>query len=170
MVYKGFDFRMLLQGVGKRDVFFPENNGLFWGFKKIDQMSLVQGNQLDYYRDVEATKYIGLGINTDAYFPRPYANDGMNKKNRQTSTRYLQSAAYMRLKNVQIGYTFPKSIITKIGLSRMRLYLSGENLGVLTNNYPKYLDPENATIGLWGQGGKSMAAQANYSFGIDVEF
>lgn len=168
--YKNLDFSMMMQGVGKRDVWFGTNNGAYWGIMKWNQSSLNKGRQLDYYRDQEATTYVGLGLNTDAYFARPYINDSMNNKNRQTSTRYLQNGAYLRFKNIQIGYNLPEKFISKINLSKVRFYFSGENLGVITGNFPDYMDPETATQGYNNQGGKSMNPQASYSFGIDVEF
>lgn len=67
--------------------------------------------------------------NTDAYFPRPGWQNGGN---RVTSDRYLQSAAYGRLKNLTVGYTIPKNLTTKWGISRLRLYVTGENLLTIT--------------------------------------
>lgn len=168
--YKDFDLSVMMQGVGKRDVWFTNANSMFWGISKWAQTCINEGRQLDYYRDQEATKYYGLGINTDSYFPRPYLEDKQNNKNRQISSRYLQNGAYLRFKNVQFGYNLPKSIVSKMHLSKVRLYFSGENLGVITGNFPDYIDPETATQGYSGQGGKTMNPQVSYSFGIDVEF
>ena len=52
--------------------------------------------------------------NKNAYYPKPYLN-GSTQKNQQTQTRYLQSAAYMRCKNIQLGYTLPQAITEKAG-------------------------------------------------------
>ena len=70
--YKNFDFSMMWQGVAKRDLWLDSN--MFWGFTTWNQSSLFVNEHLDYYRDQEADTYIGLGVNTDAYFPRPYLN------------------------------------------------------------------------------------------------
>lgn len=165
--YKGFDFSMMWQGVGKRDLWI--NSNMFWGFTTWNQSSLFVDDHLDYYRDKDADTYAGLGINTESYFPRPYLVDNQNNKNRQTQTRYLQNGAYARLKNLQLGYTLPKSLTEKIELSRVRVYFSGDNLCTLTGRFPHSLDPETSTIGSHGHG-KSMSAQTAFSFGIDVEF
>lgn len=165
--YKGFDFSMMWQGVGKRDLWI--NSNMFWGFTTWNQSSLFVDDHLDYYRDKDADTYAGLGINTESYFPRPYLVDNQNNKNRQTQTRYLQNGAYARLKNLQLGYTLPKSLTEKIELSRVRIYFSGDNLCTLTGRFPHSLDPETSTIGSRGHG-KSMSAQTAFSFGIDVEF
>lgn len=165
--YKGFDFNMMFQGVAKRDLWIDSN--MFWGFGILTQSSLFAGDHWDYYRDVEADTYSGLGVNTDSYFPRPYLVNALNNKNREVQTRYLQNGAYLRLKNLQIGYTIPKSLSRKIALSKVRFYFSGDNLFTMTGRFPESLDPENAIIGMRGAG-KSMNAQSIYSFGIEVEF
>ena len=165
--YKGFDFSAMLQGVAKRDLWISGN--MFWGFQTWNQSSLFVQDHLDYYRDAEGDNYAGLGVNTDAYFARPYLNNPQNNKNRQIQSRYLQNGAYCRLKNVQLGYTFPKSWVNKVGLNKARIYFSGDNLLTFTGRFPKSLDPETATIGGRGNG-KSMSAQQVVSFGIDVEF
>lgn len=165
--YKGFDFNMMWQGVAKRDLWVEGN--MFWGFMGTWQSSLFAGDHLDYYRDAEGDTYSGLGMNTNAYFPRPYLVNNQNDKNRQKQTGYLQNSAYARLKNLQLGYTIPKTITQKIDLSRVRVYFSGDNLCTLTGRFPKSLDPETAVKGKQGNG-KSMNAQMAFSFGIDVEF
>lgn len=139
------------------------------GIYNLESKFVICYDHLDYYRDKDADTYAGLGINTESYFPRPYLVDNQNNKNRQTQTRYLQNGAYARLKNLQLGYTLPKSLTEKIELSRVRIYFSGDNLCTLTGRFPHSLDPETSTIGSRGHG-KSMSAQTAFSFGIDVEF
>lgn len=68
--------------------------------------------------------------NTDAYFPR-YRGYVALQSTRELSvvqTRYLQNVRYLRLKNLQIGYNFPKALITSAKMQAARVYLSGENL------------------------------------------
>ena len=166
-MYKGFDFNLLFQGVGKCDLWI--NSNFFWGFQTWNQSSLFVGDHLDYYRDSEGDTYSGLGINTNAYFPRPYLVDASNNKNRNTQTRYLQNGAHVRLKNAQLGYTVPKNLTNKVFLSKARFYFSGDNLLTLTGKFPKSLDPETATVGERGHG-KSMNVQTIYSFGIEIDF
>lgn len=163
--YKNFSFSMFWQGVGKRDMALDGN--MFYGFQNWNQSSLFP-NHLDYYRDEEATKYVGLGVNTDAYFPRPYVNNERNK-NYQTQTRFLQSGAYARLKNIQLRYSVPHPLVKKLGLGQASVYFSGENLLTVTS-LPLGFDPETA-IDADGRGpGKSHFAQTVLALGLDIRY
>ena len=122
--FKNFDFEMFWQGIGKRDYMCGGNS--FWGFTS--EWDTPLKTALDYWTPE----------NTDAYFPRPTWNNGGN---RQTSDRYLQNAAYIRLKNITLGYTVPQAVLSKIGISRLRIYLQGENLLTFTPLIDSY-DPE----------------------------
>lgn len=164
--YKGFDMSMFFQGVAKRDLWL--SGSMFWGYSNAWNNNSLFPEHMDYYRDQEATKYCGLGVNTDAYFARPYQTDE-NNKNRQASDRYLQNGAYLRLKNMQIGYTLPQSFVKKIALQKVRFYLSGENLFTITGRFPKSLDPETANVGGRGNG-KSYSAMQVFAFGLDLQF
>ncbi|WP_291907461.1 SusC/RagA family TonB-linked outer membrane protein [Chitinophaga sp. CB10] len=163
--YKNFDIAVFFQGTGKRDLWLSGN--IFWGFNQWNQSSLFP-HHLDYYRDAEATTYSGLGVNTDAYFPRPYSNATQYAKNQQVQTRYLQNGAYARLKNAQVGYNLPATVLHALRLKRVRLYFSGENIWTLTK-LPVGFDPETATLGELGAG-KSMFTQAIWAFGLNVSF
>ncbi|MGV8096052.1 MAG: TonB-dependent receptor [Mangrovibacterium sp.] len=157
--WKGIDFRMFLQGVAKRDYF--QGSKYFFGssgWSKWGTMVLKQ--HLDYFRDDPDHP---LGLNINSYYPRPYLD---NSKNVQTQTLYLQNAAYMRLKNLQVGYTLPNSITGKVGVSRLRIYLSGENLFTVTSMTDLF-DPE--TIGSNSQGNVYPLTKT-YSAGLSVTF
>ncbi|HLT05903.1 MAG TPA: TonB-dependent receptor [Cyclobacteriaceae bacterium] len=138
--WRGFDMSMFWQGIGKRDYFPPTSMQLFWGMLNATGSSGLYKNSftLDYWRPANETNM--LGPNTDAYFAKPYFSAETNK-NRQVQTRFLQNAAYLRLKNLQIGYTLPSDISSKVSLQRARIYLSGENLLTLTK-LPGTFDPE----------------------------
>ncbi|WP_315517826.1 TonB-dependent receptor [Hoylesella shahii] len=124
--YKGIDFEMFWQGIGKRDWFPGSGSAAYWGFTNEWQTPLT--TSLDYWTPE----------NTNAFFPRlGWANGG----NRNTSTRYLQNASYCRLKNVTLGYTLPRNILDKVGVSRLRVYVTGENLLTFTSLI-KAFDPE----------------------------
>jgi len=163
--WKGFDFSMFWQGVGKRDLILTGN--MFWGFISGNQNSIFPGH-LDYYRDVDADKYKGLGKNTGSYFPRPYLDLNMNAKNQVTQTRYLLNGAYARLKNMQLGYHMPALILRKSKLQNIYLYISGENLATITK-MPDHFDPETANVGPLGNG-KSYFSQSAITFGINLRF
>lgn len=163
--YKGFDLRAFFQGVGKRD--WMPNGPYFWGASGGMWQSAGFTEHMDFFRDENSVMVqSGLAnVNPDSYFPRPYFNTG---KNQQTQTRYLQSAAYVRLKNLQLGYTIPSLIAQKAGLSRVRLYVSGENLLTLTQ-LTKIFDPETVALSGWNDG-KTYPLAKVYSFGLSVNF
>ena len=98
--YKGFDFSIFFQGVLKRDWFFGAGDAYFWGAQGNMWQSACFEDHLDYWTE----------NNTGAYYPKPYF--GGIQKNQQTQTRYLQSAAYLRCKNIHWGYTLPKSLLS----------------------------------------------------------
>ena len=140
--WKGFDFSMFWQGVLKRDFDPGENSMVFWGTTGSGQWwSTSFKDHMDYFRAEDTAS--PLGANVNAYYPRPL----FNNKNHKTQTAYLQNAAYMRLKNLQLGYTLPKSLINKIGLQNVRVYVSGENLLTITG-LSDTMDPETAGIGI----------------------
>lgn len=163
--YKGFDFVAFFQGTAKRDLWLTGN--MFWGFNNWNQTTLFP-HHLDYYRDAEESTYSGLGVNTDAYYPRPYSQSSLYKKNQQIQTRYLQNGAYLRLKNLQLGYSIPQTVLKKVGLQKSRIYCSAENVLTLTK-LPVGFDPETANLGKYGNG-KSMFSLAVLSFGLNVSF
>ena len=113
-------------------------------------------------------------INTSAFWPRPYLNSTQEAKNKNNpNTRYLANAAYLRLQNVQIGYNLPDKIITRLHLSKVRFYLSGENLLTITK-LPHGIDPV-APVG-WnidgtgGNGRFTYGADRVYSMGLTVSY
>ena len=100
----------------------------FWGFT--DEWQTPLTTSLDYWTPE----------NKGAYFPRPHLSSSWGGS-RQTSTRYLQNAAYARLKNVTLGYTLPKQVNEFLGTRNVRLYIPGENLFTITPMI-KAFDPE----------------------------
>lgn len=83
----------------------------------------------------------------NSYYPRVNFSGDRNTK---VQTRYLQNGAYLRLKNVQLGYTLPRVWTEKAGISSVRVYVSGDNLATITS-LSKIFDPE-ATGSLAGTG------------------
>lgn len=161
--WKGIDFSMFWQGVAKRDLWL--DGPLFWGVGSGEWQSTGLEPHLDYYRPENTTSV--FGPNTDAYFPRIYLG---NTKNQYTQSRYMQNGAYMRLKNIQVGYSLPKKVLDKIGMEYLRFYVSAEN--VLTiSSLPNGFDPETAYSAYTGSNsGKTYPLQATVSFGVNVTF
>ena len=160
--WKGIDFQMFWQGILKRDWYFDKDALLFWGISERGQWWSTGFEQhLDYFRGEEDHP---LGQNLDSYYARPVLG---SSKNQKTQTRYLQDASYMRLKNLQVGYTFPQTWTSKAGISKLRIYVSGENIWTITK-LKDVMDPES--VGIGQQHGTTYPNSASYSFGLSVTF
>jgi TonB-linked SusC/RagA family outer membrane protein len=135
--WKGFFFSTFFQGVASMDWYPGSENGTFWG----------QYNRP--YNKIPASQIgnIWTPENTDAYFPRYRGYIAQNGSGTlaQAQTKYLQNVAYIRLKNLQLGYNVSQSFVKKAGLSNVRVFLSGENLWSYSPLYKitKDLDIEN---------------------------
>lgn len=161
--WNNIDFSMFWQGVAKRDLWL--DGSVFWGLTGGLWQSTGLEEHLDYYRPENTTSV--FGPNTDAYFPRPYMD---SDKNQQRQSRYMQSGAYMRLKNIQVGYTLPKQMLNKIGMEYLRFYVSAENIWTICS-LPNGFDPETAYSGYTqNNSGKTYPLQATVSFGVNVTF
>ncbi|MFT4154203.1 SusC/RagA family TonB-linked outer membrane protein [Parafilimonas sp.] len=145
--YKGFDLYLLVQGIGKRSVLLY--NDAVWAFYNSGP---IQKWQLDYW----------TADNPDAKYPRLIAESSGN--NFQYSSWWVYNAAYARLKNLQIGYSLPKSWVTKHSFSKIRVYLAGDNLLTL-NHMPKGWDPERSS-----GDATYYPISSTYTFGIDITF
>src|SRR5699024_10974475 len=110
-----------------------------------------------------------LGPNTDAFLPKPYMSDETSK-NRQIQSRYVLNAAYLRLRNIRIGYSVPKSFLNKLHVQSASIYLSGSNLLTITS-LPKVMDPETFTVSDEnGRAGLIYPISRTVSVGVNVKF
>ncbi len=150
--WNNFDFSMLWQGVGKRDAWLSGSR--FWGVVGDVWSSNVYEETLDYWSE----------NNRNAYYPRPYLDNKIAPKNMQVQTRYLQNAAYARLKNIQIGYSIPPKILNRISIDKARIFITGENMFTITPMI-KTMDPE--TIGS-GSSGAFYPLQKTISMGVSI--
>lgn len=168
--WKNLDFSMFWQGIGKRDLLVTSSgaNTLFWGLLNNGEAFFY--GQEDYWRPANETNH--LGPNTDSYFPKPYENNE-TYKNLQPQTKYLLNGAYVRLKNVQIGYTLPKWMTRKVALNMVKCYVSGENL-LTFQKMPKRIDPETAFSSMGSSSveglGKIYPMSRTISFGLNITF
>lgn len=165
--WRGFDFSAFFQGVMKRDYFFSAGDAYFWGATGGMWQSTVFKEHLNFWEPQsyeKGTEGYNIAKNPDAYYPRPYFN---TQKNMQTQTRYKQSAAYLRCKNMQLGYSLPQSLISHAGLSTCRFYVSVDNLFTITD-MSSVFDPE-ALGGGWGAG-KLYPLQRTWSVGVNLNF
>ena len=160
--YKGFDLKLFFQGVLKRDYWASGN--MFWGGSQNKWQASGFEPHMDYFRPADTDSPFGPNVN--GYYPR-VAWDGSGK-NQQVQTRYLQNAAYCRLKNVTLGYTLPKELTHKFFVENLRLFVSAENLFTITS-FSDMSDPELIDAGGWGFG-KTYPLSKTVSFGLNVTF
>ena len=151
--WKGFDLRLFFQGVAKRDLWL--SGTYFWG---TCSGGMWQSNVFEEHLDYWTPE------NTDAYYARP----SWSGRNQYTQTRYLQNGAYCRLKNLTLGYTFPKSWTQKAGIDYLRLYFSADNLLTFTS-LSSIFDPE-ATGSMYSDPGKLYPLQRVLSVGVNINF
>ncbi|MGN1233546.1 MAG: SusC/RagA family TonB-linked outer membrane protein [Candidatus Cryptobacteroides sp.] len=153
--YKGFDLKLFFQGTLKRD--YMAGSATFWGATGTGKWQALGFTAHSDYWTPE---------NTDAYYPRP---DWGGWRNTWTQTRYLQNAAYCRLKNVTLGYTLPSRLTQKIYVQNLRLFVSAENLLTITK-FTDISDPELIGAGYGGNLGKTYPLSKTVSFGVSVTF
>ena len=110
--------------------------------------------------------------NTDAKFPMVFYNggaytDGTTFGSWKYTDMALFSASYMNLKNITIGYNVPKSFLTKYWISNMRLYVSADNLFMVTSH--SGIDPRMSLVGGFEVGASAYPTMRTISFGIDLD-
>ncbi len=160
--YKGLTLSAMFQGVGKRD--YNAGGGVyFWGSGPYAQVTVFK-EHMDYWRE----------DNKDAYFPKPYIHsaggvDPFQQKTKTVSDRYIQSAAYCRLKNLTLSYDIPQRWTQKIGMQKVQVFFSGENLLTFTPLMGMF-DPEAVftSNSYTGEGGKNYPMNKVVSFGLVV--
>ena len=155
---------MFWQGVGKRDMML--RGELIEPFHANYSYNIYK-HQLDFWTPT----------NTDARWPRLTAPGSTSNRNNygngQGSDLFLMDGKYLRLKNLQIGYTFPKTWSRKVGMEKARIYVNGQNLLTFSNN--SFVDPESSEfdskMGNSGaNSGRNYPTLRYYGFGIDIEF
>jgi TonB-linked SusC/RagA family outer membrane protein len=168
--WKGFDFNMNWSGSLKQDYLPGFGVNTFWGLTNSWANSAVFKGApvLDYWRPADETNI--LGPNTDAYFPKPYfSNETL--KNREPQTKYVLNASYLRLRNIQIGYTLPASISQKAAIRRARIFVSGGNL-ITIKSSPKDVDPEQTIVGeeCYNNNGSFYPMSETLTIGVNLTF
>ena len=150
--YKNFDFTALMQGAGMVEAIVKDEiNKAFYNGGKVTK----------YHLDRWTPE------NTDATYPRLSMKD--SKKNWMPSTFWAQNASYLKMRNIQLGYSIPKSVLGNSGISRLRVYCSIDNLFTITGF--DGTDPEAA----YNMKDLTVASSyypltRNYSFGVNVSF
>lgn len=152
--YKGFDFSMLMQGLGghKRLI------GSYMAY------AFYNGGQIQRWQADNC--WTEENPNKWAEYPR-IETLNMNNTNLQVSDYWVRNASFLRMKNLQVGYTLPKNVVNKIGIENLRVFISGQNL-LTFNSFYKGWDPENE-IGT-GDAPSYYPINRIYSFGLNVKF
>lgn len=147
LVWKDFDFSLLLQGVADYKVYY--NNQAF-------RFVTVMGQSLN--KDITDNAWTPENPYNSKY---PILRNSSNSKNNVASTALVHDASYFRCKNIQLGYTLPFNITRKFAVERLKVYVSIDNLFTVTK-FPG-LDPEiGATVG--------YPSIRQYSVGLDISF
>ena len=160
--WKGFDFSMFWQGVGKRSQML---RGELLEPYHSNYSYVMYKHQLDFWTPT----------NTNAKYPRLAAQGSASDTNNwgRPSDIFVLDAKYARLKNLAIGYSLPKKVIEPLGLQKLRVYVTGQDLLTLTKN--SFIDPESSEFGSnmnsgGGNSGRNYPMLQYYGFGFDVEF
>ena len=153
--WNGIDLSIFFQGVGKCDWYPDANCVYFWGPYSYRRPTFIP---------TDMQKNCWTEENPAGYFPRQRAQ---LVKNSVVNDRYLQNAAYLRLKNLTIGYTIP---FKGAAIQKCRVYFSGENLFYLSpmKKYTNTVDPEVATTSAYGDCLYPYAK--TFTFGVDITF
>lgn len=151
--YKNFDLSFLFQGTYGNDIF----NLMKVYYSELPNNGNNIGGALPFVKDA----WRGEGTSNT----QQALNEGVGP----ASTRFIEDGSYIRLKNLTFGYTIPKSITSKWGISNLRFYVSGQNLFTITG-YDGY-DPEvSSRTGNYNLGydGGSYPAIRSYTFGLNL--
>lgn len=129
--YKGFDFSIFFQGIGKRQI-WGEGQLAIAGYNA-KEGALPKTFTTDYWTEER----------TDAFYPRAWNLGGSSTGfSMQKQSRYLLDMSYLRIKNITLGYTVPKNILSKVYISKARIYMSLENFFTFDNLNGLPIDPE----------------------------
>ncbi len=138
--WKGFDVNLLFQGAGKST--FLIYGKCVYAFSEGQWGNIFKGMLDDRWIDASTAAELGLVANENPNATYPRLSYGGNSNNYQASTYWLRDGRYLRLKNVDIGYTLPKKVLSKIYFQNIRFYVSGQNLWLLSKKFDTW-DPES---------------------------
>lgn len=160
--WNNFSLSAFFQGIGKRDWYPAYQSTIFWGqygvwYGSIPQSTLKNNWSLD-------------GNDPNSYWPRYRGPMAYGERELQPQTRFLQNAAYIRLKDLTVAYSLPKAFLNRIKLESIQLYLSGQNIWTYSPMFKitKDIDPESIEAGSYTGLGYPMLK--SYTAGINVTF
>ncbi len=148
--YRDFDFQMFWQGVLGQDVY---NNQKF---------------QNDFWSVTDAGSNKGVRV-LDAWLPKvntgstiPMLTTNNTGDEGRTSSYFVENGSYAKLRTLQVGYTLPAKLLSKLRMTKARVYVSGQNLATIKSKSITCSDPENAN---W-----AYPIPTTFSFGIQLDF
>jgi len=150
--YKGFSLGAFFQGAGSVDFYFAPD---FMPFRNGSAKGSLYSNVLDRWTPQNPSQ--------DAFYPRLSYGADINQNYSVTNSHFLMNGRFLRLKTLDFGYSFPKPMISRLGMQRLRLYFIGYNL--LTFSTFKYWDPE-----LGSGSGTTYPNIKTYSLGLSATF
>ena len=188
MEYKGFDLSMFFQGVAGNEIYDVtkyfrysnvDYNGVWENLNYLSYSNVAKDYFDKVWRPVPDPANPSYrdhwGANLNGTVPLPSSDGTKNEMNFRNSDFYIQDGSYLRLKNIQVGYTFPKKWVNKLSVSNLRVYASATNLFTITSY--DGLDPEvgktsgqesnNLYLGI-DQGVYPQAR--SYMFGVIIDF
>lgn len=152
--WENWSLSFMLQGVGKRDLWLMNE----LTYPMYDRWSTLYSSQLDYWTP----------SHMNSYFPRIYENsEGNTRANTLVQSRYLKNGAYLSVKNITLSYVLNKQWLSKWGLNRVTVFLSGENLFVF-DHLPNGVDAERIVTEELGTRGFTYPYMRQISFGVNV--
>lgn len=152
--YKGLDFSILFQGAANTSI--QLTGAAIYDFPNFDQdkMGKVKGIHLQRWTADNAAS---------AKYPALHLGTHLNNKNSHSSL-FLYDGRYVRLKNIEIGYSLPHNIIRVANLQQVRFYVQGQNLITWDRLDDVDVDPETSSNGTW------YPIQKTINFGVNVTF
>jgi TonB-linked SusC/RagA family outer membrane protein len=151
--YKSFDLSVFFQGTGNMYRMIGNGNEYFLPGTGVGSI----GNLLSNVDD----RWTTGNPRQDVTYPR--LNWGLNSHNRQPSTWWVRNMSFLRLKNIELGYNFPRELVSAIGIQGLRLFLSGTNL--LTFSEFDLWDPE-----IGSDHGSVYPTMKSVQLGLNVNF
>lgn len=150
LAYKNFDLQMFWQGVAGQDVYnYQKFQNDFW--------SVTDAGSNKGMRVLDAWL---PGVNQNSTIPMLTTNNTSDEG--RTSSYFVENGSYCKLRTLQIGYSLPSKILSKLRLSKARFYVSGQNLLTIKSKSLTCTDPENPS---W-----AYPIPASVSFGLQVDF
>jgi len=147
--YKNFDLSVFLQGVGKKNTYFSTRQAAYSGSYYTYQLGRLVPDDPTTYQTAT-----WIRVSDDNVTP-------------EDNSFFLFDAAYLRCKNLVVGYSIPKQILKKLNIAEARFYISGQNLYTWDNLKINFIDPEAPSS---ASGAMYYPNYKTFAFGVDLKF